>query len=309
MSAIRLARAFTGRELIIKFEGCYHGHGDAFLIKAGSGAMTLSVPDSPGVPAAVAAGTLSATFNDLSSVQALVDQNPGRIAALIVEPVVGNMGCVPPAGGFLQGLRERCSHHGAVLIFDEVMSGFRVARGGAAERYGVTPDLVTLGKIVGGGVPLAAFGGRAALMQLVAPAGPVYQAGTYAAHPPGVAAGLATFDAIDQRPDIYATLEDRGARLQRGLEAAARDAGVPVSVQRVGSMWTVFFSPRPIANWDDAAAVDRAAHARFFRAMLARGVLLPPSVFESAFLSIAHDELLIDQTIAAAQAAFAEARA
>ena len=311
MSAVRVARAATGRQVIVKFAGAYHGHADMFLVNAGSGAATFGVPDSPGVTPGAVQDTASARFNDLASVDRAFAEAGARggVAAVIVEPVVGNMGCVPPAPGFLPGLRERCSHHGAVLIFDEVMSGFRVARGGAAERYGVTPDLVTLGKIVGGGVPLAAFGGRSALMQLVAPAGPVYQAGTYAAHPLGIAAGLATFAAIDERPDIYATLEDRGARLQHGLEAAAQTAGVPVSVQRVGSMWTVFFSSRPVANWDDAATVDRAAHARFFRAMLARGVLLPPSAFESAFLSIAHDDLLIDQTITAAQAAFAETRA
>ncbi len=309
MSAVRVARAATGRRAIIKFAGAYHGHADMFLVSAGSGAATFGVPDSPGVTPGAVADTAIARFNDLASVDRCLAAAEGGVAAVIVEPVVGNMGCVPPADGFLQGLRERCTRYGAVLIFDEVMSGFRVARGGAAERYGVTPDLVTLGKIVGGGVPLAAFGGRAALMQLVAPAGPVYQAGTYAAHPLGVAAGLATLDAIDADPALYDTLERRGARLQQGLEAAATAAGAAVSVQRVGSMWTVFFSSRPIASWDDAADVDRAAHARFFRAMLARGVLLPPSAFESAFLSQAHDDALIDRTIAAAQAAFIEARA
>ncbi len=309
MSAVRVARAATGRRVVVKFAGAYHGHADMFLVSAGSGAATFGVPDSPGVTPGAVADTALARFNDLASVdRALADAADG-VAAVIVEPVVGNMGCVPPADGFLHGLRERCTRHGAVLIFDEVMSGFRVARGGAAERYGVTPDLVTLGKIVGGGVPLAAFGGRASLMQMVAPAGPVYQAGTYAAHPLGVAAGLATLDAIDAAPSLYDTLERRGARLQEGLEAAASAAGAAVTVQRVGSMWTVFFSSTPVTNWDDAATVDRAAHARFFRAMLARGVLLPPSAFESAFLSQAHDDSHIDRTIAAAHAAFAEARA
>jgi glutamate-1-semialdehyde 2,1-aminomutase len=308
MSAVRVARAATGRRAIVKFAGAYHGHADMFLVSAGSGAATFGTPDSPGVTAGAVSDTAIARFNDLDSVDRCFEAAGGGVAAVIVEPVVGNMGCVPPAGGFLAGLRERCTRHGAVLIFDEVMTGFRVARGGAAERYGVTPDLVTLGKIAGGGVPLAAFGGRRSLMQLVAPEGPVYQAGTYAAHPLAVAAGLATFDAIDAEPDLYSALDERGARLQHGLEAAAGAAGVRVSVQRVGSMWTVFFTTRPVRSWDDAAGVDREAYARFFRAMLARGVLLPPSAFESAFLSTAHDVPLIDETIAAARAAFLEAR-
>ena len=309
MSAVRVARAATGRRVIVKFAGGYHGHADMFLVSAGSGAATLGVPDSPGVSPGAAGDTAVARFNDLASVERCFGEAEGDVAAVIVEPVVGNMGCVPPADGFLPGLRELCTRHGAVLIFDEVMSGFRVARGGAAARYGVTPDLITLGKIIGGGMPLAAFGGRASLMRQVAPSGPVYQAGTYAAHPLAVAAGLATLDAIDADPELYDTLECRGARLQYGLAAAARDADVPVSVQRVGSMWTVFFSAAPVTSWDGAAAVDRPAHARFFRAMLALGVLLPPSPFESAFLSAAHDDDLIDRTIAAARAAFIEARA
>jgi glutamate-1-semialdehyde 2,1-aminomutase len=308
MSAVRVARAAAGRSVVIKFAGGYHGHADMFLVSAGSGAATFGVPDSPGVTPAAAKDTAIARFNDLGSVDECFDRASGAVAAVIVEPVVGNMGCVPPEPGFLEGLRDRCTRHGAVLIFDEVMSGFRVARGGAAERYGVTPDLVALGKVCGGGMPLAAFGGRADLMSLVAPEGPVYQAGTYAAHPVAIAAGRAALDAIDRTPGFYETLESRGARLEAGLDAAARDAGVPVSVQRVASMWTAFFSPRPVRSWDDAAAVDREAHARFFRAMLARGVLLPPSAFESAFLSIAHDEATIDETVAAAREAFAEAR-
>jgi glutamate-1-semialdehyde 2,1-aminomutase len=219
------------------------------------------------------------------------------------------MGCVPPAAGFLQGLRDRCTAHGAVLIFDEVMTGFRVSRGGAAALYGVTPDMVTVGKIAGGGLPLAAFGGSRALMELVAPSGPVYQAGTYAANPLAIAAGLAAFEVIDGEPNLYRLLDERTERLTAGLAAAAREAGVPVQLQRVASMWTAFFSDRPVRSWDDAAAVDREGYARFFRAMLARGVLLPPSAFESAFLSLAHDDATIDQTIDAARAAFAEARA
>jgi glutamate-1-semialdehyde 2,1-aminomutase len=308
MSAVRIARAATKRTTVVKFAGAYHGHADMFLVSAGSGAATLGIPDSPGVTRGAASDTAIARFNDLASVDACFAEAKGQIAAVIVEPVVGNMGCVPPVAGFLEGLRERCTRHGAVLIFDEVMTGFRVARGGAAERYGVTPDLVALGKVVGGGMPLSAFGGRADLMSLVAPLGPVYQAGTYAAHPVSVAAGRAALAVIDRTPDLYDTLEARGARLEDGLTAAARETGVPVTVQRVGSMWTVFFSTRPVRSWDDAAAVDREAHARFFRAMLARGVLLPPSAFESAFLSIAHDERIIGDTIAAAREAFVEAR-
>lgn len=306
MSAVRLARAATGRPVIVKCAGGYHGHADPMLVAAGSGAATMGVPDSPGVSAATAADTRVARFNDLDSVERCLAAND--VAAVIIEPVAGNMGCVPPAPGFLEGLRERCTRTGALLIFDEVMTGFRVARGGAADRYGVTPDLVTLGKVLGGGMPLSAFGGRRDLMVQVAPSGPVYHAGTYAAHPLAVAAALATFDAIDSSGDLYATLEERGAQLQAGLERAARRAGIPVSVQRVGSMWTMFFSDRPVRSWDDAVGVDRAAYARFFRGMLARGVLLPPSQFESAFLGLAHERAQIDDTIAAADAALMEAR-
>jgi glutamate-1-semialdehyde 2,1-aminomutase len=309
MSAVRLARAVTGRRAIVKFAGAYHGHADLFLVSAGSGAATFGVPDSPGVTPGAAGDTRIARFNDVASVDHCFAEADGGVAAVIVEPVMGNMGCVPPADGFLDALRERCTRSGALLIFDEVMTGFRVARGGAADRFRVTPDLITLGKIAGGGVPLAAFGGQWSLMQQIAPAGPVYQAGTYAAHPLAVAAGLAALDAIDATPDLYDVLEARGARLQRGLEEAARSAAVPVTVQRVGSMLTVFFSPRAVASWDDASAVDRAGYARFFRAMLARGILLPPSAFEAAFISAAHDERVIDETIAAAGAAFQEARA
>ena len=307
MSAVRVARAATKRSVIIKFAGAYHGHADMFLVSAGSGAATLGVPDSPGVTAGAAADTVIARFNDREDVQRCFELAADRVAALIVEPVHGNMGCVPPDADFLQFLRDICTAHGAVLIFDEVMTGFRVSRGGAAERYGVTPDLITLGKIVGGGLPLAAFGGKRSLMELVAPEGPVYQAGTYAAHPLAVAAGLAMLDAIDARADLYDVLETRGAGLQNALVSAANGAGVPVSVQRVASMWTMFFSERPIRSWDDANAVNRERYARFFRAMLARNVLLPPSPFEAAFLSLAHDAVVIDETIDAVKAALREA--
>ncbi len=307
MSAVRLARAATRRPGVVKFAGAYHGHADAFLIRAGSGAATFHTPDSPGVTVGAVSDTHVARYNDLASVEGILAAAPDRIAAVIVEPVVGNMGCVPPEPGFLEGLRALCDRHGALLVFDEVMTGFRVARGGAAARYGVTPDLYALGKVLGGGMPLAAFGGRADLMALVSPSGPVYQAGTFAAHPLAVAAGLATFAAIDADPGLYDRLEARGARLQAGLEEAARAAGAAVRVQRAGSMWTAFFSARPVRSWDDAAAVDAAAHAAFFRAMLERGVLLPPSAFESAFLSAAHGDDEIDLTVAAARAALGEA--
>ncbi len=309
MSAVRVARAATKRATIIKFAGAYHGHADMFLVRAGSGAATFGTPDSPGVTPGAAKDTAIARFNDLASVDEAFAGAADGVAAVIVEPVVGNMGCVPPEPGFLQGLRDRCTAHGAVLIFDEVMSGFRVSRGGAAELYGVTPDMVTVGKIAGGGLPLAAFGGSRALMELVAPSGPVYQAGTYAANPLAIAAGLAAFDAIDSEPELYRVLDERTDRLTTGLARAAQDARVPVHLQRVASMWTAFFSSRPVRSWDDADAVDRDGYARFFRAMLTRGILLPPSAFESAFLSFAHDDAVIDQTIDAARAAFVEARA
>ena len=307
MSAVRVARAATNRSIIVKFAGAYHGHADMFLVSAGSGAATLGVPDSPGVTAGAAGDTVIARFNDRDDVQRCFDLARDRVAALIVEPVHGNMGCVPPDPGFLQFLRDICTANGAVLIFDEVMTGFRVSRGGAAERYGITPDLITVGKIVGGGLPLAAFGGKRSLMELVAPEGPVYQAGTFAAHPLAIAAGLAMLDAIDANTELYDVLEARGAALQNGLISAAAEAGVPVSVQRVASMWTMFFSERPIRSWDDADAVNRERFARFFRAMLARNVLLPPSPFEAAFISLAHDAALIDETLDAVKGALREA--
>ncbi len=306
MSALRLARAATGRPGVLKFAGCYHGHGDSFLIRAGSGAATAGVPDSPGVTDGTASDTRIARFNDLDDVTRAFRDSPGSIAAVIVEPVAGNMGCVPPEPGFLDGLRARCDAHGALLIFDEVITGFRLAPGGAAERFRVRPDLVTLGKALGGGMPLAAFGGRSELMRSIAPEGPVYQAGTYAAHPLSIAAALAVLDVLEGDPGLWSRLEALGERLESGLRAAALDAGIPAQVQRVGSMWTLFFSSRPVRSWDDAGAVDRERFATFYRGMLERGVLLPPSPFETAFLSAAHDEADVELTLAAARAALAE---
>jgi len=309
MSAVRLARAATGRAGVIKFAGCYHGHGDSFLIRAGSGAATAGVPDSPGVTAGAAHDTRIARYNDLDDVDRAFRETPAGIAAMIVEPVVGNMGCVPPAPGFLAGLRERCDRHGALLIFDEVITGFRIAPGGASERYGVRFDLVALGKVIGGGMPLAAYGGRRDLMRQIAPAGTVYQAGTYAAHPLSIAAGLAVMDLLDADPGLWSRLETTGARLAAGLEGAAAHAGVPAQIQRVGSMWTLFFSPQPVRSWDDAENVSRSRFTAFHRSLLARGVLLPPSPFECAFLSAAHDDAAIDLTIDAARAALSEMNA
>ena len=306
MSAVRVARAVTGRAAILKFAGCYHGHGDAFLIRAGSGAATFAVPDSAGVPASVAHDTLVVRYGDLDDVDRVVRMAKDGVAAVIVEPVAGNMGCIPPPVGFLAGLRERCDRAGAVLIFDEVITGLRLGPGGAAERFGVTPDLVILGKVLGGGMPLAAFGGRRSLMEHLVPNGPVYQAGTYTAHPLSVAAGLAVLDTLDADPDLYARLEVAGERIVQGLADSAARAGVPLQVQRVGSMWTPFFSPAPVRSWDDAGAVDTRRYGAFFRGMLSRGILLPPSAFECAFLSAAHDEEGIAQTLGAARAALAE---
>ncbi|HTM57837.1 MAG TPA: glutamate-1-semialdehyde 2,1-aminomutase [Candidatus Udaeobacter sp.] len=306
MTAVRLARVVTGRAGVIKFAGGYHGHADAFLASAGSGVATLRLSAAPGVTEGAIADTLIARLNDLDSVDRAFDQRRGEIAAILVEPVAGNMGCVPPETGFLAGLRERCDRHGAVLILDEIITGLRIARGGAAERYGVTADLSLLGKALGGGMPLAAVVGRREIMSRLAPSGPVYQAGTYAAHPLAIAAALATLDALDAEPQLYAELEARGARLERGLREAAASAGIPLQLQRVGSMWTAFFADRPVRSWDDAEQVDRERYAKFFRALLERGVLLPPSAFECAFLSRAHGDREIDATLAAARAAFAE---
>ena len=299
MSAIRLARAFTGREKIIKFEGCYHGHADSFLIKAGSGAMTLSIPDSPGVPKSVALGTLSATFNNLESVETLLAEHRGEVAAIIVEPVVGNMGCVPPCDGFLAALRKVCDASGALLIFDEVMTGFRIARGGAQELYGVRPDLTTLGKIIGGGLPVGAYGGRRDIMQLVAPSGPMYQAGTLSGNPLAMAAGLATLTILNSEKDFYNHLEQKCRRLADGIAGGIADLGLPLIQNRVGSMSTLFFTPSAVTDYTSALTSDTKRFGIFFREVLGRGIYLPPSQFEAAFVSIAHSDEDIDRTIKA----------
>jgi glutamate-1-semialdehyde 2,1-aminomutase len=303
MAALRVARGVTGRPGVIKFEGCYHGHGDSFLVKAGSGAATFGTPDSPGVTDATARDTVPARFNDLASVRAAFTAHPGRIAALIVEPVVGNMGVVAPRPGFLEGLRDLCSAEGALLIFDEVMTGFRVGRGGAQERYGIRPDLTTLGKIVGGGLPVGAYGGRRELMERVSPAGPIYQAGTMSGNPLSMAAGLATLDVIAADPHFYARLEAMGAALEAGLSAAIARIGAPCTIARVGSMWTLFFTPQRVDDWTAAAGADVARFATFFQAMLARGIVLAPSQFEANFISAAHTPGDIETTMAAGAAA------
>ena len=304
MSAVRVARAFTGRDRIIKFEGCYHGHADAFLAKAGSGATTLGVPTSPGVSKAVAADTLLARYNDLGSVAALCTAHRGTIAAIIVEPLAGNMGVVPPVDGFLQGLRDLCTRHGILLIFDEVISGFRASAGGAQAIVGITPDLTCLGKIIGGGLPVGAYGGRADIMGLVAPAGPVYQAGTLSGNPVAMTAGLWALKRLT--PKLYKDLARRGSMLASGFADAARGAGVPLQVNAFGSLVTPFFTSSPVRDYDSALAADTNAYARFFRGMLARGIYPPPSQFEAWFLSAAHTDRQIAQTIIAARAAMRE---
>ena len=304
MSAVRVARAFTGRDRIIKFEGCYHGHGDPFLVKAGSGATTLGIPTSPGVPAAVVADTLLARYNDLESVSTLCAAHDGSIAALIVEPIAGNMGLVPPANGFLEGLRELCDRHRIVLIFDEVISGFRASAGGAQGLYGVAPDLTCLGKIIGGGLPVGAYGGRADLMDLVAPAGAVYQAGTLSGNPIAMTAGIWALERLSTK--LYKDLARRGAMLAAGLAEAARAAAVPLHVNALGSLLTPFFISSPVRDYTSALGADTAAYAAFFRGMLSRGIYPPPSQFEAWFLSAAHTDGDIRKTIGAAKAAMKE---
>ena len=299
MSALRVARGHTGRDLILKFVGCYHGHGDSLLVSAGSGVATFGLPDSPGVTEGTARDTLTVEFNDLGAVESVFARVGEQIAAVIVEPVAGNMGVVPPLPGFLEGLRAVTERYGAVLIFDEVMTGFRVAYGGAQERFGVIPDMTTLGKVIGGGLPVGAFGGKAEIMQKVAPAGPIYQAGTLSGNPLAMAAGIATLDVL-KGGNAYEVLEARGLQLEVGLIAAAAAAGVPARIQRVGAMLTVFFTDRPVIDFPSAKSSDTGRFATFFRGMLERGVYLAPSQFEAAFLSTAHTEEDVTRTVEAA---------
>ena len=306
MSAIRLARAFTGRKFVIKFEGCYHGHSDGLLVKAGSGVATFGIPGSAGVPEEIAHLTLALPFNDTAAVEAGFASHPGEIACVIVEPVVGNAGCIPPAEGYLEALREITAREGAVLIFDEVMTGFRLALGGAQELYGITPDMTTLGKIVGGGLPCAAFGGRAEIMNMLAPLGPVYQAGTLSGNPLAMAAGIATVGhLIEHRDSVYPLLQRLSAAVADGVAAEASKAGVAVTTNRVGAMWTWFFTAGPVTDFATAATSDTAAFGRFHRAMLEQGVWLPASQYEAVFLGTAHTMDDIRQTVAAAREAFA----
>jgi glutamate-1-semialdehyde 2,1-aminomutase len=303
MSAVRLARAHTRRDKILKFDGCYHGHADSFLVRAGSGVATLGLPNSPGVPEALASLTLTAPFNDLDAVREIVRHSGDELAAIILEPVVGNAGLILPEPGFLEGLREAADRCGAVLIFDEVMTGFRVAYGGAREAYGVTADLTTLGKVIGGGLPVAAYGGRRDLMERIAPSGPVYQAGTLSGNPLAMAAGLATLDALT--PELHTTMERRTSRLVRGmLESAARQ-GIPFTAAHAGTMWGFFFRAEPVRSFADARTADVARFRRFFHAALERGVYLAPSAFEAGFLSSAHGDAEIDETIQRLDDAFA----
>jgi glutamate-1-semialdehyde 2,1-aminomutase len=309
MSAIRLARAYTKREKIIKFEGCYHGHADSFLIKAGSGAMTMSVPDSPGVPPGVASSTLNAQFNNLDSVKALIQQHLDQIAAVIVEPVVGNMGCVPPLKDFLRSLRQLCTKSGIVLIFDEVMTGFRVALGGAQQLYDIKPDLTTLGKIIGGGLPVGAYGGKREIMELVAPSGPMYQAGTLSGNPLAMAAGFETLSVLREDAAFYLKLEQLSARLDDGIGRNIAELGLPLTQNRVGSMSTLFFTKKRVVDYQTAITSDTRRFARYFGSMLELGIYLAPSQFEAGFVSFAHTHDDIDRTIdanrKALQAAFA----
>ena len=303
MTALRLARAYTGRSKIVKFEGCYHGHADMLLVKAGSGVATLGLPDSPGVPVASVADTLVVPFNDIAAVESLFSQNGHEIAAVIVEPVAGNMGVVPPEPGFLESLRRLTTECGALLIFDEVMTGFRVHPGGAQGLYDIHPDLTTLGKVIGGGLPVGAYGGRKEIMQMVAPSGPMYQAGTLSGNPLTMAAGIATLEEL-RNPEIWNNIEHMTTCLGEGMRAAAINAGVKVIVHQVGTMFTTFFSDQPITNWSSAKLAYTQFYGEFFRAMLLEGIYLAPSQFEAGFLSSYHSEEVVEKTIEAAQNAF-----
>jgi len=300
MSAIRVARGFTGRDKIIKFEGNYHGHGDSFLIKAGSGAMTFGTPSSPGVTKGTAQDTLSANYNDLEDVQRLFDENKGEVAALILEPIAGNMGCIPPNDGFLQGLREICTKEGTVLIFDEVMCGFRVAPGGAQQLYGVQADLVTYGKIIGAGLPVGAYGGKEEIMNVVSPVGPVYQAGTLSGNPLAMNAGLALLRVLHETPSIYEDLEHNTAHLEEWLHRVFKHHEIPHSFNRVGSMLGIFFCEDKVTNFETCSKTDAKLYGKFFHGMLKRGVYLPPSAYETLFISHALTQEHLDQTVAAA---------
>ncbi|PSR52437.1 glutamate-1-semialdehyde-2,1-aminomutase [Adhaeribacter arboris] len=303
MSAIRVARGFTGKDKIIKFEGCYHGHGDSFLISAGSGAITLGVPDSPGVTKGVAQDTITVPFNNLAAVKVAVEANAGQIAAIILEPVVGNMGLVPPVKGFLQGLRDLCTQQNIVLIFDEVMTGFRLAKGGAQELYNVLPDMTTLGKIIGGGMPVGAYGGKKEIMDCVAPAGPVYQAGTLSGNPIAMAAGFAMLTYLNEHPEVYAYLENLTSKLVEGMQANLAKLNLAYTINRVGSMFSIFFTPDPVTDFESAKQSDLALFGQYFNSMLRQGIYLAPSQFESLFVSIALTDKLADQYIAANLAA------
>lgn len=309
MAAIRVARGYTGRDKIIKFEGCYHGHGDSFLIAAGSGAVTMGVPDSPGVTKATAADTLTAPFNDLAAVEKLLINNQNQVAAIILEPVVGNMGCVLPEPGFLEGVRTLCDQYGALLIFDEVMTGFRLAKGGAQERFGITPDLTTMGKIIGGGMPVGAYGGRADIMNVVSPAGPVYQAGTLSGNPIAMSAGLAMLRHLQEHPEVYIRLEEIGTKLVDGFRAGLAKTGLTYTINHIGSMFTLFMTDRAVTNFSEAKTSDLALFGRYFQAMLKRGVYLAPSQFESLFLSVALSDDLVSQIIQANEESLQEALA
>jgi glutamate-1-semialdehyde 2,1-aminomutase len=300
MSAIRAARGFTGRDKILKFDGCYHGHADSLLVKAGSGVATFGLPDSPGVPAELARLTLTVAYNDLAAVKDMTVREGQRIACIIVEPVAGNMGCVPPEPGFLQGLRDICDKYGIVLIFDEVMTGFRVAYGGAQQLYKIKPDLTCLGKVIGGGLPVGAYGGKLEIMQMISPIGPIYQAGTLSGNPLAMTAGIETLKALS-KPGVYKKLEQMTADLEKGLSTAAADAGVSTTINRVGSMFTCFFTDRKVKDFESAKTSDTTRFGKYFQSMLKNGVNLAPSQFEAAFLSLSHSKADINKTIEAAR--------